>query len=59
MLDPWIIEQIRKREEDERSRRQPRPEVEMPYRAPHGRGDYDERDDNTPPSDRGVVIIDL
>jgi len=59
MLDPWIIEQIRKREEDERGRRQPRPEVEMPYRAPHRRSDYGDSDDKTPASDRGVVIIDL
>ncbi len=59
MLDPWIIEQIRKREEDERGRRQPRPEVEMPYRAPHRRSDYGDSDDKTPASERGVVIIDL
>lgn len=56
MLPPLIIEQIRKREEDERDRRDQQPAVELPLRVPM-----------TPPEDsagdreteRGVVIIDL
>ena len=71
MLDPWIIEQIRRREEDERSRREQRPTVDMPqYPNPHGydrrpRSDSGEDDDGDrhrdrdrdQPSDRGVTII--
>jgi hypothetical protein len=60
MLDPWIIEQIRKREEDDRRRHEPRPGVEIPYQPPAGRDRH--RDEDKPPSpggDRGVVIIDL
>lgn len=69
MLDPWIIEQIRRREEDERQRREQRPAVEMPdYREPpHGYGrrptsdsPSDDDDDHSPPkSERGVAIIDF
>ena len=60
MLDPWIIEQIQRREEEEeRRRREQRPEVEMPYREPDVRDSYGDRDDEPPASDRGVVIIDL
>ncbi len=59
MLDPWIIEQIQRREEEERRRREQRPELEIPYRAPDERDSYRDRNDETPPSDRGVVIIDL
>jgi hypothetical protein len=57
MLDPWIIEEIRRREEEERQ--QERPRVELPLEAPvfpvpgpKGR----------PPEDgeeRGVVIVDF
>jgi hypothetical protein len=60
MLEPWIIEQIRRREEEER-RRNERPQLEIPARDERGdhwrrrneereRGDQD-RGDN--PSDRG------
>lgn len=60
MLDPWIIEQIRRREEEERRQHERRPMVELPL----------QRDDRPPPSresgrqggnhgsDRGVVILD-
>ncbi|MBP6743511.1 MAG: hypothetical protein KA244_11695 [Deltaproteobacteria bacterium] len=69
MLDPWIIEQIRKREEDERRHREQRPEIEIPEyppMPPRGRDGY--RDDYSggygdegeqPGGERGVVIIDL
>ena len=57
MLPPFIIEQIRRREVEERRRReQDRPRVELPvdtYRpAPEPKNDED-------PADRGVVILDL
>jgi hypothetical protein len=60
MLDPWIIEQIRRREEDERRRRHERPSVEI-NDYPSSRRDRDryEEDREPPPSDRGVVIIDF
>jgi hypothetical protein len=55
MLPPFIIEQIRQREERER-RNAPQPFLELPlpspapgYREPEGHDDVD----------RGVVIIDL
>jgi hypothetical protein len=55
MLPPFIIEQIRQREERER-RNAPQPFLELPvpppppgYREPDGREEVD----------RGVVIIDL
>jgi hypothetical protein len=56
MLDPWIIEEIRRREEEERQERQ-RPVVELPleqppYPTPQGKPD-DTRDE------RGVVIVDF
>ncbi len=54
MLPPFIIEQIRRREEQERARyEQPRLEVPMDPplpRPPHVRED---------PGERGVIIIDL
>lgn len=65
MLDPWIIEQIRRREEEER-RRDQRPQLEVPRQDenwhPHTEGEGEgeperKKDDDTP--DRGVVIIDF
>jgi hypothetical protein len=60
MLPPFIIDQIRRREEAERRRiERDRPRVELPvdaYRpAPRPAPDAEEQDD----PDRGVVIIDL
>jgi hypothetical protein len=56
MLPPFIIEQIRKREEEERHRRHEPPVLELPLQpeAPEEgpRGGEDE-------TERGVVIIDL
>jgi hypothetical protein len=54
MLPPFIIEQIRKREEEER-REAPQPYLELPLPAP--RRPVEERKDDDP--ERGVVIIDL
>jgi hypothetical protein len=52
MLEPWIIEQIRRREEEER-RRHERPQLEIPIgderwrRRPHEDGGGDEPDHDT------------
>ena len=64
MLEPWIIEQIRRREEEER-RRNERPQLEVPVRderwkRPAGDEDKDrDKDKEDEGSDRGVVIIDF
>lgn len=53
MLDPWIIEEILKREEAERQREQPR--IELPVPPPV-------RELSIPAAnevERGVVIIDI
>lgn len=60
MLPPFIIDQIRRREEQERRRiERDQPRVELPvdaYRpAPQPQADPSEQDD----PDRGVVIVDL
>jgi hypothetical protein len=67
VLEPWIIEQIRRREEETR-RRNERPRLEIPIRderwkpdpdrSPTGSDDDDQRDDEEKP-ERGVVIIDM
>ncbi len=57
MLDPWIIEEILKKEE-ERRREQERIQVELPIERP----DMGHRTVVTPPreeSERGVMIIDI
>lgn len=56
MLDPWIIEQIRRREE-ERRRREERPSLEMPLERPPEPVDtgHKKRDDQAP--ERCVIII--
>jgi hypothetical protein len=59
MLQPFIIEQIRRREEEARRRKkdaaqQPRLEIPIDAHRPAPEpNDYDE------PRDRGVVIVDL
>jgi hypothetical protein len=74
MLEPWIIEQIRRREEEER-RRSERPQLEIPVGDEHWRrhpddependGERDRRDREQDPDkepeggQRGVVIIDM
>jgi hypothetical protein len=59
MLDPWIIEEILKKEEEQR-RESERGRVEMP--VDRHRPDLGDRPAVTPPreeSERGVVIIDI
>ena len=60
MLEPWIIEQIRKREQEEQQRREQQPlmpNLEYPPRRDSRDEDRDDRD--VPSGDRGVVIISL
>ena len=63
MLEPWIIEQIRRREEDRR-REEERPRLELPISEtpwpPRSEADKDEdeAEDRDEPK-RGVVIIGL
>ena len=60
MLDPWIIEEILKREEDRR-REQERHRIEAPLERPRYR-DTDPTSQPAPSSDeggRGVVVIDI
>ena len=58
MLPPFIIEQIRQREEKERSKREEnRPRLELPldrYPARRRPAEVEEDDPN-----RGVIIVDL
>ncbi|MFW5924910.1 MAG: hypothetical protein ACOCV4_02025 [Myxococcota bacterium] len=56
MLPPLIIEQIRKREEEDRSRREQQPAIELPV-PPSRRPVEDSQGDGE--SNRGIVIIDL
>jgi hypothetical protein len=65
VLEPWIIEQIRRREEEER-RRQEQPRLEIPVRDEHWKRDRPEDEENDEDKDkerdggnRGVVIIDI
>jgi len=60
MLDPWIIEEILKKEEEKR-REQERGHIELPLPRPRDTGRHPTV---TPPrrdeeSERGVVIIDI
>jgi hypothetical protein len=60
MLDAFIIDQIRKREEERRREEQERPVVQIPLPPPERdkpeRPDNDDAEDKSP---RGVIIIDL
>jgi hypothetical protein len=65
MLEPWIIEQIRRREEEERRKNEQRPRLELPVpdgRWPARNESEEEEEDYVPDRDeptRGVVIIGL
>jgi len=56
MLDPWIIEEIRRREEAEHDRHRPVLEIpmDMPQYPP-----TDTRPEPPPEVERGVIILDL
>jgi hypothetical protein len=53
MLPPFIIEQIRKREKEEREHQAEQPRLELPLERRRRPDAADEE------SDRGVVIVDL
>ncbi len=55
MLDPWIIEEIRRREE--RDQREEQPVLEIPMDEPED-GDQHVREDEDK-VERGVVIVDF
>ncbi len=58
MLEPWIIEQIRRREEEERRHRDDRPRIELPLSDdvwPPRKDSSDGARNDEP--ERGVVII--
>jgi len=54
MLPPFIIEQIRKREEEERARHE-QPQLEIPIERPRPKLPEPPEED----ANRGVVILDL
>ena len=57
MLPPFIIEQIRKREQDLLERE--RPVLQIPLPGPSDRPSEPDRDDPEEASDRGVLIIEF
>ena len=62
MLDAFIIEEIRRREEAEK-RKSEAPRLEMPVYDPTGYGsqdaDYSRSKKEEEPKDRGVIVIDF
>jgi len=64
VLEPWIIEQIRRREEEER-RRHEQPRLEIPVRDERWKRDRPEDEEEEEEKkdrdggNRGVVIIDM
>ena len=58
MLPPFIIEQIRKREEEERRRYEQQPHLELPLSpmGPHPQRRREEKDEGV---QRGVIIVEL
>jgi hypothetical protein len=63
VLEPWIIEQIRRREEEER-RRNEQPRLEIPVRDDRWKRERPEDEEEEEKKDRdgenrGVVIIDM
>jgi hypothetical protein len=57
MLPPFIIDQIRRREEEEVRRQEQQPRLELPVDAfpPKQKRDREEEED----AERGVIILDL
>jgi hypothetical protein len=56
MLNPFIIDQIKRREQEERRRRDRQPVIELPVQLPAAPRPASEEDE---PGERGVFIIDL
>ncbi|MGC4066531.1 MAG: hypothetical protein QM784_18230 [Polyangiaceae bacterium] len=59
MLPPFIIEQIRRREEAERSRRDRQPRLELPLDAYRPQSPDQEPTSPGDRTERGVVILEL
>ena len=60
MLDPWIIEEIRRREEDDRRRQEESCRIELPLEMPLWESEAPRRSDNDEETvERGVVVIDM
>lgn len=60
MLPPFIIDQIRRREEDERRRSElDRPRLELPVDLYQPAPEPKRPDENDDREERGVVILDL
>ncbi len=57
MLDPWIIEEIRRREEADRHEND-RPQLEIPIEMPR-HPSTDTRPEPPPGEERGVVILEF
>ena len=57
MLDPWIIEEILRREEEQR--RDERPMLEMPMPLPEEPDAEDQSVREEDDSERGVAIVDF
>lgn len=59
MLDPWIIEEILRREE-ERHQEEGRSRLELPLESPRYRDDDSFRPDNQDgDAGRGVIVLDI
>ena len=58
MLDPWIIEEIRRREE-ERQREEERGRLELPLESPRYREGEPQPVSKDDEPGRGVVVIDI
>lgn len=56
MLDPWIIEEIRRREEEERRRQEERPVLELPLDRPPEPAERSSRRNQEQP-ERGIAIL--
>ena len=64
MLDPWIIEEIRRREEEQRQRDEQRSRIDIQIETPpdadrSGARPGMDRDRSRPKVERGVTIIDF
>ncbi len=58
MLPPFIIEQIRQREERERARNEEQPRLELPL-EPRRPPKKSAPDEDEPNPDRGVLILEI
>jgi hypothetical protein len=57
MLNPWIIEEILKREQEQRDRERPR--AELPVGGPSQYHDSPDQPPAVKPPERGVAIMDI